>query len=293
MEALHCSRPRHWRDSIVAASQPMRRLLSLIERVAPSTLPVLILGETGTGKEVLAHAIHEASGRIGPLVALNCAAVPSGLAESELFGHVRGAFTGATSAAPGLFEEANSGSLFLDEIAELDLHLQAKLLRALEEGTIRRLGATALVTIDVRIIAATSRNLAHLVDLGRFRDDLVQRLAGVVLQIPPLAQRPADVEPLARRFLHQAVGDRRPPEVSPLVWPWLNSQPWPGNVRQLKLAVERAVALGEDVLSPQHFETGGSSFRLCDSGVPEAWLENRSWLRIEREILAWAVRHYG
>jgi DNA-binding NtrC family response regulator len=219
----------------VGASRALQSVFALIGRAARSTLPVLITGESGTGKELVARALHETSGR-GRFVAINCAALPENLLESELFGHVKGAFTGADRDRPGLFESAHGGTLFLDEIGELPPLLQPKLLRALEDGVVRRVGATSERIVDVRVIAATNRDLEQLVQDKTFREDLFWRLNVLHVHVPPLRERTADIPLLAEHF---AAGRRIAPDAMAL----LTAYAWPGNVRELRNAIERAGAL--------------------------------------------------
>jgi DNA-binding NtrC family response regulator len=225
----------------------MKRLYAMIERVAPSELSVLLLGETGVGKEIVAEAIHQASPRVdGPFLKLNCSAISEQLVESELFGHVRGAFTGAQRDKPGLLESAQGGTVFLDEIGELPLPMQAKLLRVLEERKVMRVGGLSPRDIDVRFVAATNRDLKAAADAGAFRDDLYFRLNGITLTIPPLRARPAEIEPLAVRFVARAVergGGGARPEISSAVLARLHAHAWPGNVRELRNVMERAAVL--------------------------------------------------
>jgi len=239
--------------AIVAESTAMKEILEVVGRVALHKSTVLVSGESGTGKEVVAQAVHRASPRAAqPLVAINCAAIPETLLESELFGHVRGAFTGATADKAGLFEQADKGTLFLDEIGELPLGLQAKLLRVLQEGEVRRLGDQRVRRVDVRVVAATAKDLAAEVAGGRFRDDLFYRLNVVTLHLPPLAERMADIAPLARYIAAQLARRLgRPVSVSAAAVEWLERQPWPGNVRELQHAIERAAVLTDKaVLEP-------------------------------------------
>ncbi|MCB9597015.1 MAG: sigma-54-dependent Fis family transcriptional regulator [Sandaracinaceae bacterium] len=232
--------------SMVFASEPMRRLALLVQRVAPKEVTVLITGESGTGKERLAEAIVRASTRADrPFVRFNCAAITAELAEAELFGHAKGAFTGAVRSRTGLFREADGGTLFLDEVGELDARTQAKLLRVLQEGEVRPVGEDHPISVDVRILAATHRDLAAQVAAGAFRDDLYYRLKVVNLHVPPLRERPADVDVLARHFL-DAFAERfgaGPFHVSDAMRARLEAHPWPGNVRELRNEIESLVAL--------------------------------------------------
>src|SRR6476661_4081280 len=232
-------------DLVVCESKAMRDLLELASRVARHSTTVLITGESGTGKEVLARAIHRMSPRNErSFTAINCAAIPEHLLESELFGHMRGAFTGATADRAGLFELAHEGTLLLDEIADLPQALQAKLLRVLEEGEIRRLGARESKKIDVRVLAATGRPMEQAVERGEFRSDLYYRLNVVRLHIPPLRERPEDIPELLAHFARQ-VAQRlgHPVSVTPAALVALTHHNWPGNVRELRNAVERAAVL--------------------------------------------------
>ena len=232
-------------EGIVAASEAMKRALDVVGRISSTQSSVLITGESGTGKEVLARAIHERGGRGGPFVAINCAAMPESLLESELFGHVRGAFTDAREARVGLFTEANGGTLLLDEIGDMPLGLQPKLLRVLQERKVRPIGARAEHPIDVRIIAATHRDLEDRIEQGQFREDLYFRINVVHVALPPLRERTADILPLAHRFLAEfstragkAVKGLSAPVAAKLL-----AYDWPGNVRELSNCMERAVAL--------------------------------------------------
>jgi len=228
-------------DEMWSRSPVMQQLFTLIKRIASSPLPVLVLGETGTGKELVARALHRLSSRASrPFVAVNCAALPRELIESELFGHERGAFTGATATRKGAFEQASRGTLFLDEIGELGLDLQPRLLRAVETGVFRRVGGSEEVQVAVRVVAATNRDLADEVQAGRFRQDLYYRLYGLSVRLPPLRARPEDVPFLAEVFLgQQGNGYTLTPDAARA----LAAHSWPGNVRELRLAIERAVAL--------------------------------------------------
>ncbi len=227
---------------LVGGSLEMRRLYAMLERIAPTDSTVLVQGETGTGKDVVARSIHAASKRAeGPFVPLDCGAVPESLFESELFGHVRGAFSGAVADRKGVIEEADGGTLFLDEIGELPLGMQAKLLRAIETRTVRRVGANAAKPVDVRVVAATNRPLTRAVNEGTFREDLYYRLAVVELAIPPLRTRRDDVPTLATHFFHALGGQG---ELPPAFVTSLGARSFPGNVRELKNHVERALMLG-------------------------------------------------
>jgi transcriptional regulator with GAF, ATPase, and Fis domain len=228
---------------VLGASVAMRRLHPLLERVAASDVPVVVEGETGTGKELVAEAIHERSARAAkPFVVFDCTAVPSSLLESHLFGHEKGAFTTALASRRGVFEQAHGGTLLIDEIGELDVALQPKLLRALERGEVQRVGGDGWLRVDVRVLAATRRDLDHEVQAGRFREDLFYRLAVARVELPPLRQRAGDVELLARFFWNKLGGAH---EIPPAVLARFQDYAWPGNVRELRNAVARRVALGD------------------------------------------------
>jgi two-component system, NtrC family, response regulator AtoC len=235
-------------DLVVCESQAMRDLLDLANRVARHNTTVLITGESGTGKEVLARAIHRMSPRSErSFIAVNCAAIPEHLLESELFGHAKGAFTGATSDRAGLFELAHEGTLLLDEIGDLPLELQAKLLRALEEGEIRRVGGREPRKVDVRVIAATAKRLEEAVERSEFRADLFYRLNVVRLHLPPLRERPDDVPALLTHFAGQTAQRLgHAVSVTPAALDWLTHHAWPGNVRELRNAIERGAVLAGD-----------------------------------------------
>ena len=224
----------------------MRRVYHLLDRIAPSTLPVLLLGETGSGKDVAAEWLHHRSQRPSQrFVRVNCAALSGAVVESELFGHERGAFTGAQQAHEGLFEAADGGTLFLDEIGELSTHTQAKLLRVLESGELLRVGSTRPRYVDVRLVAATNRHLPSLVQSGHFREDLYFRLNAITVTVPRLRDRPCEILPLATFFLHRAAErlKRAPLELGESAAAALYDHPWPGNVRELRHVMERAVIL--------------------------------------------------
>ena len=235
-------------NDLVAKSTAMRRVLALAERAAATDSTVLITGESGTGKERIARLLHAHSRRSKrSFVGVNCAALPEPLLESELFGHKKGAFTGASADKQGLFEAASGGTLFLDEIGETPLSMQVKLLRVLQEHAVRPVGSTRDVPVDVRVVAATNRDLEALVDAGGFRKDLFYRLRVIPLELPPLRERRDDILPLARQFIAKTCKQNScgPCALSSDVLDALHAYPWPGNVRELENAIERAVVLAE------------------------------------------------
>lgn len=243
-------RRRVGKQEIVWASEAMRGVMAQIERVAASETRVCILGETGTGKELAAHTIHERSPRKnGPFVTLNCAAVPSELIESELFGHEKGAFTGATSRHAGRFEQAHRGTLFLDEIGDMPPVMQAKLLRVLEGGEVERVGGDRTIPVDVRVLVATHRNLSELAAQGKFREDLYHRIYVFPLVLPPLRKRPEDIPLLAEHFSRQVaeVNGWKPRPFTPEALEELKLYSWPGNVRELRNVVERLMLLADEI----------------------------------------------
>jgi two-component system response regulator FlrC len=247
--------PREMPATGMVAEDPVTlEALALAARVAASDTTVLLSGESGTGKEVFARFIHQRSPRAaGPFLAINCAAIPENMLEALLFGHDKGAFTGAHEARAGKFEQAQGGTLLLDEISEMHVSLQAKLLRVLQEREVERIGGRATIPLDVRLLATTNQDLRALVGAGRFREDLYYRLSVFPITLPPLRQRPADIEPLARYFVDEASGSRPRPEITPEAIAELLSYGWPGNVRELANLVQRAVILsgGANIL-PQH-----------------------------------------
>ena len=245
--ALKAQLTERRRRAIIGTSLPWRRTMDIVHQAAPSEATVLLLGESGSGKELTARAIHQHSPRsTKPFVALNCSAIPVDLIESELFGHMRGAFTGATATRPGLFEAADGGTLFLDEVGDLPALAQVKLLRALQEGEVKRVGANETRTVDVRVIAATNVDLKEAVKQGTFREDLYYRLSVVPIELPALRQRPEDILPLTQHFIHKyneenqrEISDQPSPEVLSL----LENYYYPGNVRELENIIERAVVI--------------------------------------------------
>jgi len=249
-----------------------RNLLALAQRVSVADVTTLLVGPTGAGKEVLARVLHESSNRRhGPFVAINCAAIPEQLIESQLFGHEKGAFTGAQRAHRGLFEQAEGGTLFLDEIGEMPVHLQAKLLRVLQERQVVRLGSEEAVPVNVRLVAATNRDLRQAIAQREFREDLYYRIATFRLRLLPLAQRPGDILPLALQFLslHPApMGSRGGWQVTPEAQQLLTQYGWPGNVRELENVMRRAVVISNDgVIGPDQLMFDD----WLDAGEGEAW----------------------
>ena len=250
--AVADEQPRYRFENLIASSPAMVGVCDMIQKVAPTAATVLINGESGTGKEVIAKTIHRNSTRAAkPLVAVNCAAIPENLLESEMFGHVKGSFTGAVSDKEGLFETANGGTLFLDEISSMPLILQGKLLRALQEREIRRVGGTRDIPVDVRVIAASNTNLEEAVVKGTFRSDLYYRFAVITLDIPPLRKRPEDILPLVRHFIQEEnPSGKDVPGIAPDAREALESYEWPGNVRELENAVKHALTFrqpGQDI----------------------------------------------
>jgi transcriptional regulator with GAF, ATPase, and Fis domain len=293
--------------AIIGDDPGLRAVLARASLVAPTSTPVLVTGESGTGKELLARAMHELGpAPAGPFVAVNCGALPRELAESELFGHERGAFTGAGARRSGWFEEASGGTLVLDEIGELPLELQPKLLRVLETGRLRRVGGTGETAVRVRVVAMTLRDLEGEVARRTFREDLYYRLAGFHLALPPLRHRRDDVPLLAAHFLREVEREVGPRRFEPAALAALRAARWPGNVRELRNIVRRAAILTSDAIGEADLELPPSTpFRLADE-APRATvappadlarasgdaleLTGRTFDEIEREVLSWALR---
>ncbi len=271
---------------LVGQSVRMRKIFAVLEKVAASDLTVLVRGETGTGKELVARAIHRASKRAKrSLIVQDCSAIPANLIESTLFGHEKGSFTGAVDRHRGCFEQGDSGTLFLDEIGELSLELQPKLLRVLEHKEVQRVGGTRTIPVDVRVIAATNRDLRQMVNEGSFREDLYYRLSVVQVELPSLRERAEDIPLLVQDFLEEFCKRRFPGEdcrytVTPDAMLKLQAYPWPGNVRELKNTIERAISLADgtelgmaDLLpasqkTPRAHLPGGTAEQFVDSGTP-------------------------
>lgn len=294
-----------WRKFLVGNSKAMRGVAQIIRLVGTRRCTVLVSGETGTGKELAARAIHMASSRSGgPLIAVNCSAIPENLLEAELFGHVKGAFTGATGVRIGRFEEAHRGTLFLDEIADLPYGMQTKLLRVLQEKEIQRLGSGENLKVDFRLIAACNVNLEERIREGRFREDLFYRLNILPIEMPPLRERREDIPLLAQHFLAKVCGFEgiSIKEVSPETMERLSQHPWPGNVRQLENAVEMAVALSgdRDMLYPADFRLPSPvqwrpplmNIPVPQVAVPETGLDfERIVGQFEKSLLDQALHH--
>jgi transcriptional regulator with GAF, ATPase, and Fis domain len=279
------------RFGMIGSSQGMREVYRFIERVAPSSSTVLILGHSGTGKELAARALHENSVRANQAyVAVNCAALTETLLESELFGHVKGAFTGATADRKGRIEMAAGGTLFLDEIGELDLRLQAKLLRVLQQREFERVGSTQTIRVDIRLIAATNRDLRQEIQRGAFREDLYYRLNVLPVRMPALGERVEDIVPLAEYFLSQ-LSPLRKLHLSAELRLALQSWAWPGNVRELENAIERMVALSEgDVLHPHDLPEDMRRSPTAEV-VSEHWRAGHMLADAEEAARQQAIRH--
>jgi transcriptional regulator with GAF, ATPase, and Fis domain len=284
-------------EDILGRSAALKKVLHQVEQVAATDATVLILGETGTGKELLARAIHHVSPRrTRPLVKVSCAALPATLIESELFGHERGAFTGASAQRIGRFELADGGTIFLDEIGEPPLELQAKLLRVLQEGEFERVGGIRTVHVDVRVIAATNRNLEQAIKAGTFREDLYYRLNVFPLVVPPLRERPEDIPLLVAHFVHKFAAKlgKRIETIPPAVMDALQAHPWPGNVRELENVIERAVILAQDATLPldDALATRRDAEARIASSLTLAELERQHMLRVLQET-HWKIEGRG
>ena len=282
--------------TLVGSSLPLRGAFALLEKAAASNVTVLLTGESGTGKSEAAELLHEQSGRARkPFLVVDCAAVPANLLESELFGHERGAFTGATQRRLGVFEEAEGGTVFLDEIGELPLELQPKLLRVLEAREIRRIGANRHVPVDVRVIAATNRDLRAEVNVARFRPDLFFRLAVLTVRLPPLRERPGDIPLIARQLLGRLTLDEetRRALTDPAFLARLQLSPWPGNVRELRNHLERCAALHE-ALQPSPEEPSPQRLDALDVSIPFSEARRRLLATFEQNyVRALLERHEG
>ena len=288
-------------------SQPMARVVKLAQQIAGSEASVLITGESGTGKEVLARFVHARSQRAKkPFICVNCAATPENLLESELFGHEKGAFTGALDRRIGKFEKANGGTLLLDEISEMDVRLQSKFLRAIQERVIDRVGGSRPVPVDIRIVATSNRNLAEAVREGTFREDLLFRLNVVNLKIPPLRERPADIAELAQYFIQKYSAANSVPvrPLSPQARRALSSNPWRGNVRELENTLHRAVLLAngpeidaDAILSPDsnRLDSGHGSAAVAHAALAAEQvtrhLVGRTVAEVERDLILETLKH--
>jgi DNA-binding NtrC family response regulator len=268
---------RRGAPQLVGDDPSLRKVFASLQRAAATDTTVLLEGESGTGKELFARSLHALSPRAdSPFVAINCAAIPETLLETELFGHEKGAFTGAVARKPGKFEMAHRGTLFLDEIGDLPLSLQAKILRALEEKRFERVGGTSQVVVDVRLVAATNRGLRAQVAAKRFREDLFFRLSVFPITVPPLRDRPGDIPLLARYFVERFCRDmkKRPIAVSPAAFEQLAAYRWPGNVRELQNCIERAVILSEgDTIQPRHLHLSFQSATPAEAEPPDPWAD--------------------
>lgn len=290
-------RGRHPFEGIVSASPAMNDVLKLVHQVARLESTVLITGESGTGKELVARALHALSPRKDkPLVIVNCGAIPENLQESELFGHTKGAFTGAHADKRGLFDEAHGGTAFLDEVGELTPMAQVKMLRFLQNGEVRRVGTTASRNLDVRIIAATNRNLEKSVEDGTFREDLYYRLNVIPVAIPPLRERREDIPPLAQHFVRgiaERMSKAQPPSISPRAMDRLLKQPWRGNVRELENIIERAAALDRDGVIGTDDLPFGESERTEDRLIDQARRSQLTLAELEREYILEVLAECG
>lgn len=286
---------------ILTADRKMRDLIQLAKTVAQSKATILIQGESGTGKELMASLIHENSNRVGkPLVAINCAAIPENLLESELFGYERGAFTGAITSKAGKFELANGGTLLLDEISEMDIRLQAKLLRVLQEGEVDRIGGRKPISVDVRIIATTNRNLSECIKSGQFREDLFYRLNVVNLTLPPLRERIGDSRVLATYFL-KIYAEKNVKQItgfSPEALALVEAHLWPGNIRELENVIERALITAQsNIISSNdiHIERRDISPKAMESminNLEKNWAPGQTLNDIEKNVIIEALQYH-
>ena len=279
-------------EQVIGNSPALEAVLEQVERVAPTDSTVLIQGETGTGKELIAHAIHNISSRCGrPFVRLNCAAIPLDLLESELFGHEKGAFTGAIAQKIGRFELADKGTLFLDEVGDIPPALQPKLLRVLQEQEFERLGSTRTHQVDVRLVAATNRDLAEMVNRGQFRSDLYYRLNVFPVQLPPLRARTEDIPALVMHFV-EVFGRRMGRQIERIpaeTMSALNSYQWPGNIRELQNLVERAVILSNDGVLPNPLPATGTQTAIASTGATTLRESERSLILQTLEEVRWVI----
>jgi DNA-binding NtrC family response regulator len=296
--------------AIIGDDPALRAVLARAALVAPTTTPVLVTGESGTGKELLARALHELGPNpAGPFVAVNCGALPRELAESELFGHERGAFTGAAGRRAGWFEEAAGGTLVLDEIGELPLDLQPKLLRVLESGRLRRVGGSGEIAARTRVVAMTLRDLEGEIQRRTFRADLYYRLAGICVRLPPLRERRGDIPLLARHFLREIAAEVGPRQLEVSALAALAAADWPGNVRELRNTIRRAAILtsgqaderiNADLLelpppAPFRLADGMSAGAASTGALPDDMIRigGRTFDEIEREVFSWALRRHA
>ena len=283
-------------DGVFGDNPKLLETLEIAEKAAPTDLPVLVRGESGTGKELLAKVVHTNGRRSqGPFVSVNCGAIPENLVESELFGHKKGAFTGAASDRKGKFESANLGTIFLDEIGELPLSGQVKLLRVLQSQEIQRVGSDSPIKIDARIVAATNRDLAEMVDSGEFRADLYYRLNGFELLVPPLRERRDDIPALAEHFLHHHSFSRRiEKNLTNAARRRLVAYDWPGNIRELKNVIERAIILSRDkpLIGPEHLAFGSANQRAANV-VSLSFDHDPTLDELESEYLALQLKKYS
>lgn len=278
---------------IVTRSDNMRRMLEVAKRVAPSAATVTIQGESGTGKELLARFIHQQSGRHKPFVAMNCAALPDNLAESELFGYEKGAFTGAMNSRRGKFEQAHGGTLLLDEISEMPISLQVKLLRVLQEKEVDPIGGSNPISVDVRVIATSNRDLAEMVKKGEFREDLYYRLRVIPLTIPPLRERKEDIEPLVATFVkkHTPSDQDTAATFSPEALKQLLRWTWPGNVRELENTIERAVLICQGpVIGPEHLLLENESLGAEDKDTHGQVLVGMTVKEMEKKLIGQTLK---